>query len=212
MKKLNLNIKKKLPEEFLAFLRELENSYIQSDDPMIQSGTGSDYVRWRREKSIILKAIEEDGTFLDACCANGYLLECLVQWAGEKGINLIPYGVDIGAKLIELAKKRLPSHSSNFWAANSYDWIPPIKFDYVYTLHDCVPDEFLKDYITHLLSHYVKPNGTLIIGAYGSTSRQEPARDIEKDLRGCGFAVDGVVEEGDLPVVGIVWMKVAGIS
>jgi len=46
------------------------------------------------------------------------------------------------------------------------------------------------------MTHYVKPNGTLIIGAYGSTSRREPARDIEKDLRGFGLGVDGVVDEG----------------
>ena len=200
--------KKKLPEKFLARLQELENSYIQTDDPMLQSGSGSGRVRWCSERSIILSAIEADGTFLDAGCANGYLLECLVQWAGGRGISLMPYGVDIVAKLIELAKKRLPSYKSNFWTANTYEWIPPMKFDYVYTLHDCVPEEFLKDYVANLLSHYIKSTGTLIIGAYGSTSRQEPARDIEKDLRECGFAVDGVSDEGKLPVARIVWIHV----
>jgi SAM-dependent methyltransferase len=163
--------KPELPDDFLTHLKNLEESYLNSDDPVMQSGFGGGNERWRRERGIILNAVNEDGDFLDVGCANGYLLECLVLWSKEKGVKLTPFGVDISAKLIDVAKKCLPQYKSNFQTANAWEWIPPRKFRYVYSIYDNVPDELFIDYINHLLKNYVEHDGTLIIGAYGSISK-----------------------------------------
>lgn len=202
-----MNDRKQLPDKFLADLKELEKSYLMNDDPIRQSGYGGGYNRWFKERSIILDAIEKDGELLDIGCANGYLLECLMQWAQKKGIGLVPFGVDIGIKLIEMAKNRLSLYKTNFWVANAWEWIPPKKFRYVYTLHDHVPNEFFTNYVIHLLSHYVEPDGILIIGAYGSISKNQPARNIEEELLNSVFHLAGIASEGDLPVSKIAWIK-----
>ena len=195
-----------LPPEFVERVRELERAYLSTDDPIRQSGFLAGPERWRNERELILDPMDEDGDILDVGCANGYLLECLVGWAAERGIRLVPYGVDIGARLIELAKRRLPQYADHFWVANSWEWHPPRRFRYVYALYDCVPDEFLREYVGRLLSHYVEENGTLIVGAYGSYSRNEPARDLARDLAGWGFRVAGSSVRGKFPVARVVWM------
>src|SRR2546426_5525017 len=134
-----------IPPDFLAHIRSLEDAYLAHDDPILQSGFGGGPGRWRGEREPILEAINGDpsaglgagSNFLDIGCANGYLLECLVLWGRERGLSLVPYGVDIGPKLIEVAKRRLPQFAENFCVANAWDWRPGRRFRYVYILHDC---------------------------------------------------------------------------
>lgn len=196
-----------LPEDFLRKLRELEQAYLSTDDPIRQSGFLAGAERWREERSIILQAVEDDGDFLDVGCANGYLLECLVGWAKDRGVTLTPYGVDQGAGLIELARQRLPELADHFWVANAWSWRPPRKFRYVYTLCDCVPEELFGNYVDRLLTRCVEPGGRLIIGAYGSHSRNQPARDVAAELGKAGHEVAGGASCGDLPVTRIVWLR-----
>ena len=196
----------RLPEEFLQQLRELEQAYLSTDDPIRQSGFLAGPERWRRERSIILEAVEGDGDFLDVGCANGYLLECLLEWARERGVALTPFGVDQGAGLIELARQRLPDYVDHFWVANAWSWRPPRKFRYVYTLHDCVPAELSGNYVDRLLARYVEPDGRLIVGAYGSYSQNQPARDVAAELAKAGHEVAGCASCGDLPATRIAWV------
>ncbi|MFQ6033540.1 MAG: hypothetical protein ACE5KR_01630 [Candidatus Bipolaricaulia bacterium] len=79
---------RKLPGSFLQRLKALEAAYPAEDGPIRQSGFSSGPERWRAEREPILEAIGRDGGLLDVGCANGFLLECLVQWAGERGIVL----------------------------------------------------------------------------------------------------------------------------
>ena len=196
-----------LPKEFLNELRTLEDSFLTAEDPIRQSGFGGGEERWKNERGLILDAVDGDGDFLDVGCANGYLLECLVKWAKEKGIKLTPFGVDQGSRLIELAKKRLPDYASHFWVANAWDCIPPRKFKYVFSLYDCVPERFLMTYIKRLLQRYVEKSGTLIIGAYGSNSQNRPAFDVAGFLKATGFAISGTSYRGELPVSRIAWIN-----
>ena len=83
-----------LPVAFLHRLRALEGSYLRETDPIRQSGFGGGPERWRTERALVLDAVPDDGDFLDVGCANGYLLECLVQWGDEQHVRLTPYGVD----------------------------------------------------------------------------------------------------------------------
>jgi hypothetical protein len=195
-----------MPAEFLDDLVKQERSYLSETDPIRQSGFGGGDQRWRTERELIVDAVPEDGDFLDVGCANGYLLECLVAWGQERNLRLTPYGVDFGPDLIALAKMRLPQYASHFWIANAWEWSPPRKFRYVYTLYDCVPDGLLSEYIRHLLARCVERGGTLILGAYGSTSRKEPARDVAGDFAGAGFRVAGTSSRGELPVSRVAWI------
>ncbi len=193
-----------LPDDFLEHIRGLERYYLENTDPIEQSGFYGGAERWTRERIVVLEAVEGDGDFMDAACANGYLLACLVEWAGERGIALTPYGLDIGPRLIELARTRLLQYADHFWVGNSWTWRPPREFRYVYTLHDCVPESLLGEYGHRLLERYVAKGGRLIIGAYGT--RQSPARDVSAALSECGFVVVGSAACGDPPATRIAWV------
>ena len=196
-----------MPEDYLEMLRGLEDTYLAHDDPIRQSGFSGGEERWKNERGIILNAVAADGSFLDIGCANGYLLECLVKWAKLEGVTLTPYGVDLGARLIELAKQRFPQYANHFWVANAWDWQPPRKFSYVYALHDCVPEDYLIPWVRRLLAHYVEPGGMLIVGAYGSRSENRRPRDIAGELAAHGFPVTGSAYGGDPPVTTVAWIK-----
>jgi SAM-dependent methyltransferase len=196
-----------LPDAFLAHLKALEEAYVQETDPVRQSGFGGGHARWRTERELVLDAIADDGDVLDVGCANGYLLECLVRWGHERQRHLTPYGVDYGAHLIALAQQRLPQYAAHFWQANAWEWRPPRRFRYVYSLYDCVPPAWLLGYIRRLVRRYVAPGGTLILGAYGSSSKQEAARDSATDLAAAGFRVAGSSSRGTVPVARVAWIR-----
>jgi hypothetical protein len=201
-----------LPPEFLERLRDLEASYLREVDPVRQSGFGGGEQRWRTERELILDAVTGDGDLLDVGCANGYLLECLVKWGHERGIRLTPHGLDCGANLVALAKARLPEFASHFWLGNSWDWVPTHPFRYVYSLYDCVPEGMLLAYIRRLAALYVAVGGTLILGAYGSMTRHEPARDITADIAAAGLVVSGCSSRGELPVSRVAWVRIEQVA
>jgi len=103
-----------LPSTFPSQLQTLGKAYLHNSDPAEQSGFYGGPERWRAEREPILEAISADGELLDTGCANGYLLECLVTWGRKRGVSLIPYGLDQGARLIELARRRQP-HLADHW-------------------------------------------------------------------------------------------------
>ncbi len=199
-------MEKPLPPDFLAAVRDLEASYLQTDDPILQSGFGGGAKRWREEREPILEAINEDGELLDIGCANGYLLECLVSWGRERDLTLIPYGIDLNPRLVELAKKRLPTFKGHFFVADAWGWIPEKPFKYVYTLSHCVPDSYLEDYLEHLITHVVAPGGKLIVGDYGSHSHKISPTDFQERLGKTNLIVQGVVEGGEPPMSSFAWI------
>ncbi|MBI4415487.1 MAG: SAM-dependent methyltransferase [Euryarchaeota archaeon] len=191
---------------FEAQRRLLEEGYLRSDDPIRQSGFSGGPDRWRLERGPILAAIEEDGEFVDVGCANGYLLECLVAWAEERGRALIPYGVDFSETLIDLAKRRMPQHASNFYVANAWYWMPPRRWRYVYALLDSVPEAMMGRYARRLFDRYAEPGGRLIAGYYGSRSRAVPPIDVGALLEAHGFRVAGTAEGGTPVVTRFAWV------
>ncbi|HLK60137.1 MAG TPA: methyltransferase domain-containing protein [Chthonomonadaceae bacterium] len=195
-----------LPEAFLREVEALEPAYLRSDDPIVQSGFSGGAQRWRAERSPILDAIEAEGEILDVGCANGYLLECLVEWGQERGLTLTPYGMDIGPGLIEVARQRLPQWADHFFVGNSWDWEPPRTFRYVYALYDCAPESHFAEYVRRLLARMAAPGGRLIVGAYGSRSRQTPPFDIEGALQAAGFSIAGTSHGGDPILTRFAWI------
>jgi SAM-dependent methyltransferase len=195
-----------LPADFLDHLRMLEDAYCQQDDPIRQSGFSGGAQRWRDERSPLLTAVDTDGDLLDVGCANGYLLQCLIGWAQERGITIVPHGLDCGPRLIEMARQRIPNAAQNFHLANAWDWNPPRRYWYVYTLWDCVPGAFLATYCRRLLNQVVEPDGRLILGMYGSRSRNIPPIDLGRKLERLGFDVAGTTHGGDPPVTSFAWV------
>ncbi len=198
----------KLPGEFLRYLEVLEKAYLAESDPIRASGFGGGAERWRQEREPLLDAVEADGDLLDVGCANGHLVECLVDWAGERGQCLTPYGVDYGSRLIAQARKLLPQWASHFYVGNAWDWEPPRRYRYVYTLYDCVPRSHLSRYLQRLAGEFVEPSGRLILGAYGSRSRGFGPFDVRSGLEQAGLRVTGSSQGGAPPVAAFAWTDV----
>jgi SAM-dependent methyltransferase len=198
--------RRQLPRDYLLELRELEESYLTSNDPIRQSGFGGGPERWRGEREPILDAVESDGDLLDACCANGFLLECLVKWGRERGREIRPHGLDAGERLVELARQRLARHSANMHVGNVWDWRAPRTYDYVYVIDDCVPSDFLPELVLGLRTRMVAPGGRLIVGSYGSRSRDLAPLDVAEFLSGLGLDVVGTASGGEPPVTAFAWI------
>ena len=197
---------KLLPEEFLAQLESLAHSYLEHSDLIRQSGFGGGEERWRAERAPILDGIPRSGTVLDAGCANGYLVECLRRWGSERGLTLDPYGLDFSAELIAHARARLRGLESHFFVGNAWDWIPPKRFDFVYSLYDNVPVGYLAEYIDLLLNRVVVPGGRLILGSYGSRSRSAAPFDIAEFIHRNGYQVAGSSSSGVPPLTVFAWI------
>jgi SAM-dependent methyltransferase len=180
-----------LPTAFLDELAALEDVYLRRSDPIEQSGFRGGPARWRAEREAILDAITTDGDLLDVGCANGRLLESLVWCGEERGLTLMPYGLDQCPRLIELARQRFPGCPNHFFPGNAWDWQPARRFPYVYMLLDVVPDEYAGTLLTRIVREFLAPRGRLIVGDYGSHSRRVPARDVAAVLRANGLPVMG---------------------
>lgn len=202
----------RLPDDFLEQVYLLEAEYLKTADPLLQSGYDGGAKRWKEERGPIIEAIDRDGTFIDVGCANGFLLESLGAWSTlEKRWHLVPYGVDINSGLIVEAMKRWSGVADHFWAANAWDFAPPIKFDFVYSTTSCVPESYLPVYVARLMDRYVKPGGRLIIGAYGSKAKRVEPLNISDLLDDFGFPVAGTMQGGEMrdhdgPVTRFAWL------
>src|SRR5512135_2865621 len=113
----------------------LEKAYLSYQEPWKQSGMSGPEKRWISLRKVVADCVDRSGSFLDIGCANGYLLETLVAWTKERGISVIPYGLDLSERLVELARQRLPQFRANFWVGNALYWKAPNppRFDYVHS-------------------------------------------------------------------------------
>jgi SAM-dependent methyltransferase len=108
---------------------DFERAYLAGADPRAQSGFHGSPERWEAARRPIVEAIDRDGTFLDVGCANGLLLESVVEWS-EFAVE--PYGIDFAPGLVELARTRLPHWADRIWQADVRAWAPPFRFDFVH--------------------------------------------------------------------------------
>jgi len=196
-----------LPDDFLTELASLPKAYLQHSNPMRQSGFGGGAERWRLERQPILDAITRSGSFIDIGCANGYLVECLVAWGRMRRLELEPFGLDVSTDLIALARQRFPGSEDHFHVANAWMWEPPRRFEFVYSLYDNVPLNYLTEYIRQLLGNVVAAGGRLIVGAYGSRTRHKPAFDVAEFMNRAGFRVAGSRAAGAIPEARFAWIE-----
>jgi 2-polyprenyl-3-methyl-5-hydroxy-6-metoxy-1,4-benzoquinol methylase len=181
--------------------RTLEPAYLRGTTPQQGSGFSGGPGEWRQARRHITEAIDGDGTFLDAGCANGLLMESAAAWCAERGLGIEPYGVDISPKLAELARRRLPQWADRIWAGNAAGWRPPDgrRFDYVHILLECVPRARRDGLVRHHLAHTVRPGtGRLLVSDYtADPATGHPA--APETLRSLGFRVAGQTSGGDRP-------------
>ncbi len=83
-----MNDNPEIEKWFDSMRRDFKRWYLASENPWRQSGWGSTPERWRIAREVILSAVEHSGAFLDVGCANGLLLECLMEWAKTRGIAI----------------------------------------------------------------------------------------------------------------------------
>lgn len=197
---------RRLPQRFLDRLAQLEMLYMLKEDPIMRSGFGGGPERWRREREPILDAITEDGAILDIGCANGLLLESLVSWGRERGVQLTPHGVEAGQHLVAEARHRLPGFADNIHVGNAWDWPPPRRYRYVYMIWDCFPPYFRGAGYKRLLRELVVPGGRLILGSYGSRSRGEQPWNMQPFLESLGLKVAGTSEGGEPRITKFFWI------
>lgn len=167
-----------------------EADYIIYEEPWRQSGFAGPEERWEKCRKPIADLVTKSGTFLDIGCANGYLLECIMKWKFEIGINIIPYGLDIGEKLVALAKERLSKFADNMFIGNAFYWIPPMKFDYVGTELVYVPDELKKQYIERLKKDFLNEDGALLVCEYRPSKIDVQDPWVNEVLEDYGFNIN----------------------
>jgi 2-polyprenyl-3-methyl-5-hydroxy-6-metoxy-1,4-benzoquinol methylase len=171
--------------------RLLDPSYLRAATPQGGSGFGGGADEWRAARSMLCDAVEHDGTFLDVGCANGLLMESIVAWCAEKGVQVEPHGLDISAPLVDLARTRLPQWADRIWVGDALSWAHSdgVRFDVVHVLLDAVRDERWRDMIDHLLASVVAPGGRLLVSQYNQVTPENHAAAI---LTRLGYVVDGV--------------------
>lgn len=183
-------------------MRALEAAYLESTDPIEQSGFSGGAQRWESERRPLTAAIDRSGSFLDVGCANGWLAACVREWCAEAGLSIEPYGVDIGAKLVDEARERL----EEAWAANAWSWEPPRRFTFVYSLLDLAPEDLATDWVLRLAG-WVDRGGRLILGSYGSQSRRIAPADVAAALAAAELTVAGEAAGGTGPVTRFAWTQ-----
>jgi SAM-dependent methyltransferase len=187
-----------LDEWFRLIKQTLEDAYLQHEEPWRQSGMSGPLERWISLRKPVADCIDRSGSFLDIGCANGFLLECCIKWAEERNLAIEPYGLDISAKLISLAKQRLPQYKDNFFIGNAFTWMPPRHFDFVRTELVYVPAEYEKLYLAFILKNHLNPGGILLVANYaegltqpevekGIMKGSHPSSDILVRLKELGF-------------------------
>jgi len=162
----------------------VEPAYLAAPTPQGQSGHSGDAAGWEHARRLLLDAVpDEPGEavdVLDIGCANGHLMESLAAWAAADGRVLEPYGVEISARLAELARSRLPHWADRIWTGNAMMWAPPRRFAVVRTGLDYVPPRRREELVDRLLTEAVAPGGRLVVGVFN----EEKGSDTVADLLG----------------------------
>ncbi|MFC0006294.1 class I SAM-dependent methyltransferase [Micromonospora siamensis] len=188
-------------------VRLLEPAYLRGETPQAGSGFGGDAAQWRALREMVVDGVYGDGSFLDLGCANGLLLESVVEWAAERGHRLDPYGVDLAPGLVALARRRLPHWADRFEVGNAIGWRPADgrRFGYVHLLLDLVPPTRRAQLVRHA-RELVAPGGRLLVSHYQATGGTDLT--AAEHLRWLGFRVHGSSAGADPQCATTAWLDV----
>jgi Methyltransferase domain/Phosphotransferase enzyme family len=170
------------------------DAYLASNDPRAQSGKSGDETDWRWSRELVFDALTlRRGAYhvLDVGCANGYLMQSLARWGGERGLVVEPYGLEISWRLAALARRRVPEWADRIWVGNVVDWAPPRRFDLVHTGLDYVPPARRRACVERLSRDFLKPGGRLVLRA---ERVRAGVSDLRQQLEELEIEVGGVIE------------------
>ncbi len=167
---------------------KIYSTYLQSEEPWKQSGFRGPQEKWVALRRPIADCVTKPGSFLDIGCANGYLLDSVLGWTRQRGIQTVPYGLDTLEELVAAARRRLPEYRENIRVGNGFTWNPSTRFDYVRTELCYVPEEFRKAFLNRLIQLFLKTDGVLLVAEYYS-SNETVAKWNSETLKGMGFTV-----------------------
>ena len=162
-------------------------AYLAAPTPWGQSGKSGDAADWEYARSHVADAIDRDGAFLDVGCANGFLMESIVDWTT---FTVEPYGLDLSPELVELARRRLPKWADRIFVGNALHWRPPRRFEFARTGLDYVPQQRRRELVDHLLSFCDR----LIVGVF---PEHQDERTTEELLREWSFEIAGRSERAN---------------
>lgn len=173
--------------------RTLLGSYLRAETAEGGSGFGGSPQEWREARGVLADALDRSlcpSTFLDLACANGHLGASMVGWGADRGLAVVPYGVDIAPELVARAAALHPEWEDNFLTGDALTWAHPdgLRFDLVHMLLDVIPADRHADLINHLLDRVVAPGGRLLLSNYGNVQPDQSAEAIATRL---GFSVTG---------------------
>ncbi len=148
---------------------------------------------WVACRKPIADFLVRDGSLLDIACAHGYLLECLTQWAGERGVSIFPFGLDGRRQWVSQARRRHVDFFHNFYVGDPQSWRPHRQFDYVRTDLEAVAEGQEANYLERLLIDYVKPQGKLIVTQYRTLNNSLQRNDrVDDRVREWGFKIEEI--------------------
>jgi len=188
--------------------KSFEDAYLSSSDVRVQSGFSGDEARWERARRVIAEVIHRDGSFLDVGCANGLLIESVVEWTRARNFKTEPFGLDLSARLLSVARKRLPQWSERFYLGNILDWRAPRRFDFVRMELEYVPSYRRAELIDRLLRDVLTSDGRLIVCRY-SGSDDRPPGGLAADLHELGYEPTGHAHANDVDgstLTHVVWL------
>ena len=190
---------------FEALREAIAEGYLEEGaDEYQQSGRSTGAARWALKRRCIADAIHRDGDFMDVGCANGLLLESLIEWAGEKGHTIRPHGIDFVPELVELARARHPGHGASFETANAFYWEPARTWDFVRLSLEFVPPADYGELTRRVWERAVAPGGRLVLCHYGvdsddSVDPAEVAAELGLDAAGRSHAPNVEIAWFDKP-------------
>ena len=173
----------------------LRPAYLAAETPWAGSGKGGTEADWIQARGGVAYALDQDGTFLDVGCANGFLMECLPTWSGAHGYQVEPYGLDVVPEFVDLARSRLPQWHDRIWLGNVLTWQPPQTFTYVRTGLEYVLPWRRHELVVRLATTFVMPGGRLILGPMSEPINQPL---VQTFLNAHGLIVAGVNEREHL--------------
>jgi len=167
-------------------------TYLAAESVYAQAGHGGDAASWEQSRGFIADALHQDGTFLDAGCANGILMESVQRWGADRGLHIEPYGLDIVPEFVERTRSRLPHWADRIYLGNIREWcLGEMRFDYVMLRPEYAPDHRRAEMVTHVMEHVLQSGGRLI---FFVGNEEAELRSVEADIIRHGFGVDGRVE------------------
>ena len=147
-----------------AMIALIKPNYLAAESPYAQAGHSGNAETWEASRGFVADALHRDGTFLDAGCASGIMMESVRRWGAAKGLVIEPYGMDIVPEFVERAQRRLPQWADRFAVGNIRFWIPQhMRFDYVLIRLEYAPPPRRAAMARHILENVLQADGRLIV-------------------------------------------------